>query len=76
MVSSRREPSRLLLFFSFWRLGSYICYVCNLTLRLAVRVKRYHCNSPSRYLLFEGISVDREGAQYYVDATVSYQMPA
>jgi formamidase len=27
---------------------------------------------PTRYLLFEGISVDREGKQHYVDATVSY----
>ncbi|MBX6762292.1 MAG: acetamidase/formamidase family protein [Rubrobacteraceae bacterium] len=29
--------------------------------------------SPSRYLLFEGISVDDEGTQHYVDATVSYR---
>jgi len=27
---------------------------------------------PTRYLLFEGISVDREGKQHYVDASVSY----
>lgn len=29
--------------------------------------------SPSRYLLFEGISVDKEGAQHYIDATISYR---
>jgi formamidase len=28
--------------------------------------------SPTQYLLFEGISVDRQGKQHYVDATVSY----